>query len=186
MCSATRSRYDGRCTSGPSWAMNSRSPATGCSSRWRGSRCRSRGTSRPAASWPCSKGRSRGRPCCCAATWTPCPCPRTPDWTSHRTSTGACMPAGTTRTPRCCPAPRTCSASGATTSPGGCCSCSSPERRATTVHGSCSTRASSTCRSAPTGPSHRSIPPSRCTSPRHCRAAGSAVGGGRSWRRPTR
>ena len=47
------------------------------------------------------RGRSRARRCCCAATWTPCRCPRTPGSTSPRTSTAACTPAVTTRTRRC-------------------------------------------------------------------------------------
>ena len=37
-----------------------------------------------------------------------------------------------------------------------------------------------------TAASRPSTPPSRCTSPRRCRAAGSAVGAVRSWPRPTR
>ena len=83
-CSTTWSSCAARCTSGRRSATTCRSPARPCSRRSTACRSTSRCTRRPAASPPCSTAASRGRRSCCAATWTPCRCPRTPGSTSRR------------------------------------------------------------------------------------------------------
>ena len=80
-----RSSCAARCTAGRRSATTCRSPRSRCSRR--SSRCPSTSpcTRRRAASPPCSPAASRARPCCSAATWTPCRCTRTPGSTSRRT-----------------------------------------------------------------------------------------------------
>ena len=84
------------------------------------------------------------RPTCCAATWTPCPCTRTPGCRSPPRCPAPCTPAGTTPTWRCCSAPPGCWPSAATSWPARSCSWSSRGRRASTAPASCSRRACST------------------------------------------
>src|SRR5204862_384999 len=78
----------------------------------------------------------RAARCCCAATWTPCPCRRRSTSRSGRRCRASCTPAVTTSTPRCSsarpaswpPGGRSCAATWS--------SCSSPARRVSTGPGS--------------------------------------------------
>ena len=161
-----------RCTAGRKSATSCRSPKSRC---WRrSSRCpsTSRCTRPRAASPPCSPAPSPARPCCCAATWTPCRSTRTPGWSSRRATTTRCTPAVTTPTRRCSSAPPVCSPNAPATWPAVCCSCSSRARKVSTAPGSCSTRGCSTCRRSLTGRRRRSPGPSPCTSPRCSRPGG--------------
>ena len=94
----------------PSAARAGTAPARDAGRRARDASTASTSRSRPATSargWsPPSTPVGPVRPCCCAATWTRCPCPRTPASTMRRRSTGRCTPAGTTPTPPCSPARR--------------------------------------------------------------------------------
>ena len=132
---------------------------------------RDRGAARRAA--------SPGRRSCCAATWTRCRCRRTPASTSRRNVDG-CDARLRPRHAHGDAVGRRPAAerARATTSPAGCCSCSNRARRATTAPGSCSTRACSTCRRAPTAPSRRSTRRSPCTSPRRCPSGWVSTRGG--------
>ena len=76
---------------------------------------------------------ARARTCCCAPTWTPCPCRKTPAWPSPPRSTAPCTPAVTTRTSPCWSAPRGCWPRDGDRCPAASCSCSSPARRAITA-----------------------------------------------------
>ena len=58
---------------------------------------------------PSSTAISPAPPCCCAATWTRCRCPRTRASSSRAASTARCTPAATTATSRCWPERPSCS-----------------------------------------------------------------------------
>ena len=124
-------------------------PRPPCSPRSTGCRWRSRPDRGHLGGRRAGRRRGRGRPCCCAATWTRCRCPRTPASTSRARSTARCTRAGTTRTSRCSSAPPGCSARDATELAGRV-RVHVPARRGglTAAPGTCSTRACSTAAGA--------------------------------------
>ena len=103
-CSRPPSSCDASCTAGPRSATSCRVTQEHRPRRARrAAASTSRSTRRRAASPPCSPATGRARRSCCAATWTPCRCTRTPGSTSRRATTARCTPAATTPTRRCSP-----------------------------------------------------------------------------------
>ena len=136
---------------------------------------------RPPRWWRCSTATSPGRPCCCAATWTPSRCPRTPGSTTPAGSMAPCTRAATTPTRRCSPARPGCWQAAGARSGAGSCSCSSPARRATPAprymldEGLLATAAAG-CRAGVDGVRHPPVPDDPVRDDRHQGPAADGVG----------